>query len=153
MVQLSLEHLFDGLPPNVALRRRSGKRFGWNDDDEFGRIDTFVKITSSVERTGLPDDFPLQFVVIGFGTWLDEQRRRSSTRSDDDTLQNEISACSPNVVLDRPGIASEAILALDPVVISSARDISAWRHLLEKISSVEMPVCLSERDVGTVTGS
>ena len=105
-----------------------------------------------MELTGLSDDLFLELIMVHIAGWLNEHDRRRPSRAYDNAFCNEVSAHRTSVVFDCLGVASEAGLGLDPIVVPAARDVPSWRDLLEEIASMEVPVGMPQRRVWAVWG-
>ena len=126
-----------------------------------------MQIPSAVESPRFTDNFSLELVVIYSGSWFNEQRWRWPPRADNDAIFDQFTAGHPNVIFNGPnkeinnlecakccsnilGIATQAVLALYPVVITTAKVVQARGCLLEQIAGVKMAIRTPQRDIRTI---
>ena len=84
----------------------------------FGGHDALMDEMARVELFRPSDDLLELLAVRGaLLRSLDEQSRRGSTISNNDTLKNKLTTCSTDIVLDRSGVVDDQCLRMLCVVL------------------------------------
>jgi len=130
------------LSSDVALGGGAGESTPFDDDDVFGGGDALVDIAAGVELSRSPDDLLLELLGIHGALLrsLDKQGRGRPAVPNDDALEDEFNTCGADVVLDRLGVASETVLALDPIIFSTPRKVLSGFGFEEEVTGVEVAV-------------
>ena len=87
---------------HVSFGGRAREGVALDNDDVFGRGDALVDVVARVELFRPSNDLVLELLAVHGALLrnLDEQGRRRSTISNNDTFKNKFTACGADVVLD-----------------------------------------------------
>lgn len=111
-----------------------------------------MEISPGMEVAGTTNDVLLQLLWVHTRLGLDEQHWRRPEVAHHNAVSDKIGASHAGILLDSAGIAAEGVLGLDPIIIASAGDVSAWGYFNEEIAGMIVAVSGAERAIRTILG-